>query len=390
MKFTASLLVVTSLLAGCHPKTYLSAVTVPVQKNNIPALVANTPPPFNTTNYNTAFYPTILDAAKGIAAPFLYQQGYYKLSGLTVNDSNITYNGTEYHVSQLYWNPAKDPAKAFHDYTIKTDNYEKYNIASLQNIWPKSCPNALYDSTTHTFNATIDCVGYGSRLLAAVGNGSTDNNAYLNLLNTLKQQHSTISSSKGYVSTAYSLSVALPTLPTETKTGWSYVAGSIDFNAIDEYNHTKNAKVGTYTGVRKGGFAKSLPGDILVFGNGPGTKFNGHFMVIEKAPSLLDADGLRYYYPNASNVEIMKVLGLFKMYVVPVIDDSGLEAHFDDSRHQTSGIGHGTVLIAASKTDDAPVGIITKAKKSDTSITIRLVSENKSTSMFALSVGRYK
>ena len=227
-------------------------------------------------------------------------------------------------------------------------------------------------------------------MLAAVGSGNPDNNAYVDLLNTLKQQHSTISASKGYVSTAYSLSVALPTLPTDAKTGWSYIAGSIDFDAIDEYNHTKNTKVGAYSGTRKGGFAKALPGDILVFGNGPGTKFNGHFMVTEKIPSLLDADGLRYYYPNASNVEIMKTLGTYKMYAVPVFDDSGLEAHFDDSRHQTSGIGHGTVLIAASKMDDAPLGIITKANSNDTSIIIRLVSQNKSTSMFALSVGRYK
>ena len=78
------------------------------------------------------------------------------------------------------------------------------------------------------------------------------------------------------------------------------------------------------------------------------------------------------------------------MYAVPVFDDSGLDAHFDDSRHQASGIGHGTVLIATSPSDDAPLGIITKASKKDTQITIRLVSENKSTSIYALSVARYK
>ena len=113
-------------------------------------------------------------------------------------------------------------------------------------------------------------------------------------------------------------------------------------------------------------------------------------MVIEKAPYLLDADALRYYYPNVPTTEIKRVLAEFKMYAVPVIDDSGLDAHFDDSRKLTSGIGHGTVLVATSPADDAPLGLITKGHKSDTTIEIRMVSVNNSTSMFAISVGRYR
>ena len=197
MKFIISVSAALCFFTSCNHKMRPEIVSQSIQKP-ITGLDVTSPPPFNPTNYNTAFYPTILDAAKGIAAPFLYQQGYYKLPGLTVNDTNINYNGTEYHISQLYWNPAKDPAKAFHDYTIKVNNYHKYNIASLQNVWPKSCPNALYDSVTKTFTATIDCVGYGSRLLAAVGNSTPESNAYLSLLNTLKQQHSTLSASMGY------------------------------------------------------------------------------------------------------------------------------------------------------------------------------------------------
>ena len=390
MKVNLSILLITAIMVGCNHNMHPLNISQKAQIASPVLASVSTAPSFDPNKYNTAFYPTILDAAKGIANPFLLQQGFFKLSGLTVNDTNLLYNGNTFHVSQQYWNPAKDPSKAFHDYTVKADNYEKYNLHNISNIWPRSCPNALYDSATKTFNATVDCVGFGSRLLAAVGDGSANNNAYLELLNTLKQSHTTISSSKGYVSTAYSFSVALPTLPTDAKKGWSYVAGNIDFTAIDEYNHTKNAKVNGYNGLKKGGFAKSLPGDILVFGNGPGTKYNGHFMVIDHAPKLLDADGLRYYYPNASTAEITKVLDLYNMYAVNVIDDSGLEAHFDDSRHQTSGIGHGTVLISTTKTDDMPTGIVTKAKTKDTSINIRLVSENKSTSMFALSVGRYK
>ena len=375
-------------LIGCGQKNYPTATlnNPSVKSNDDPALSQ----PFRTSTYNTAFYPTVLDAAIGIAQPFLVQQGYLKLPGVSVNDTNLMYNGMEYHVTQQYWNPAKDPAKAYHKYTIKAVDYNEYNLDNLSEIWPRSCPNALFDTATNTFNATVDCVGYGSRLLAAVGDGSSGNNAYLDLINTVKAQQTAIFSSKGYVSTAYGFAEAFPTLKTNLGKGWTYISGNVDADAIDTYNHKKSNKVGKYNGVRKGGFANSLPGDVLAFGNGPGTNFNGHFMVIGDVPQLLDATSLKHYYPNVPDAEINRVLGTYKMYAVPVFDDSGKEAHFDDSRHQTSGIGHGTVLIAASPVDDAPLGIVTKPAHSDSAITIRLVSEKQSTSMYALSVARYR
>ena len=376
-------------LVGCGKKNYPTESTksTPSNVNDISRLQSQ---PFRTNNYNTAFYPTVLDAAVGIAQPFLLQEGYLKLPGVSVSDTNLVYNGMYYHVSQQYWNPAKDPAKAYHHYTIKAVDYKEYNLDSLSEIWPKSCPNALYDTATNTFNATVDCVGYGSRLLAAVGDGSSSNNAYLDLINTVRSQQTAIFSSKGYVSTAYGFAAAFPTLKTTSGKGWTYISGNVDADAIDTYNHKKVTKVGKYNGVRKGGFANSLPGDVLAFGNGPGTKFNGHFMVIGDVPQLLDATTLRHYYPNVPNTKIDSVLGAYKIYAVPVFDDSGKEAHFDDTRHQTSGIGHGTVLIATSPVDDAPLGLIFKAAKTDTTITMRLVSEKESTSMYALSVARYK
>lgn len=379
---------VAGLVMSCGKKSYPTATANSTAVKSNDALVASEP--FRTANYNNTFYPSVLEAAKGVAQPFLLQQGYLKIPGVTVNDTNLIYEGESYHVFQQYWNPAKDPAKAYHKYTIKEAEYSKYNAGNLLDVWPKSCPNALYDTATKTFNATIDCVGYGSRLLGAVGDGTSGNNAYVELINQVKAVNTAVISAKGHVSTAYSFATVFPSLRTKEGKGWTYIAGSVDAPAVDEYNHTKSNKLGKYDGVRKGGFANSIAGDVLCFGNGPGTKFNGHFMVIASKPRLLDADGLRYYYPNVVDGIIRDTLQAYRIYAVPVFDDSGLEAHFDDSRHRASGIGHGTVLVVTSPTDDAPIGIITKASKKENKITIRMVSENKSTSMYALSVARYK
>jgi len=387
LKFCVIVIVLGGWIA-CGKKSYptTSVKSETIKDNEV--VVATEP--FRTNNYNTTFYPTVLEAAIGIAQPFLIQQGYLKIPGVTVSDTNLVYEGANYPVFQQYWNPAKDPAKAFHRYTIKEADYAKYNAVNLIDVWPKSCPNAMYDSATKTFNATVDCVGYGSRLLAAVGDGTSSNNAYLALINQVKDAHTAIISSKGYVSTAYAFATAFPTLTNKVEKGWTYIAGTVDAPAIDSYNHTKSKKLGKYDGLRKGGFANSMAGDVLCFGNGPGTKFNGHFMVVAAKPKLLDADGLHYYYPNIGAVVIKDTLKAYNIYSVPVFDDSGLEAHFFDSRHRTSGIGHGTVLVVTSPTDDAPIGIITKANNKENKIAIRWVSENTSTSMYALSVARYK
>ncbi|MFP5041222.1 hypothetical protein [Parasediminibacterium sp. JCM 36343] len=377
---------------SCGSKNYPAASPAektPAKLNE--TLVSNTQiGSFSPEKYNSAFYPTVLDAAKGIGAPFLIQQGYLKVPGITLQDSSFDYNGATYQTRQRYWNPHKEDEADMPSYYVKASAYANYGADNLQSIWPNKCPNTFYNNETKTFTATVDCVGYGSRLLSAVGDGSADKNAYLDLIYAVKTAHNSLFAAKGYVSTAYGFAISFPTLPVWVDKGWIYVSGNIDSEAINTYNHSKYPKIGIYNGVRKGGFAKSLPGDVLAFGNGPGTKYNGHFMVLEEAPQLLNEAGLRSYYPAVPDGEIKKVLAAYHVYAVPLFDDSGLAAHFNDSRTKTSGIGHGTVLVMTSPVDDAPMGLVFKGTATDKTINIRMVSVNNSTSMYALSVGRYK
>jgi hypothetical protein len=189
--------------------------------------------------------------------------------------------------------------------------------------------------------------------------------------------------SLGYVATAYQFAVGFPVLTVSNSVKWQYVSGNVSADAIDVYNHQLKSSVGTYSGVRKGGFASSTAGDILGYANGPGSSANGHFMVMENAPVLLNAAALQQYYPSQSIATLQSFLNSYHMYTINVYDDSGQNAHFFDSRASTSGIGHGTVLIATDLSDDAPLGYVFAPSSS---INVHWIN---TTAPLAISVGRY-
>jgi hypothetical protein len=141
-----------------------------------------------------------------------------------------------------------------------------------------------------------------------------------------------------------------------------------------------------YKGQPKGGFANARQGDILSFGYKPGSNSNGHFMVMDAAPVRLSADSLAVLLPAAATTRIDSLYNSCRVYAVPVLDCSGELAHFNDSRTQRSGIGHGTLLILTTKDTDVPVGFIFKAPRSATSLGIEPVSNSH---MVALTVGRF-
>jgi len=313
----------------------------------------------------------------GIAQPYLLQQNYYSMAGVAVNGNAIVCNGVTYPVTESYFNPGTG-------YYIASTLYAQYGISKFSSVWPTQCPNAFYDSSTHSFSSKIDCVGFGTRLLSVVGGTTSSTNAYLNLLNRIRTNNVAPFASKGFVATAYQFGIAFPTLKTAPKPGWEYVSGNIcATSVIDGYNHVLRSTIGTYNGVRKGGFGLCKAGDVLAFSYDSLASSNGHWMVIEGSPILLDAAGLQVYYPKASATKVKAFVVVHKVYAVPVIDDSGKSAHFNDSRTSYSGIGHGTVLIVADTTDDAPVGFIFSPS---TNISYSPID---TTHCYAISVGRF-
>ena len=334
-------------------------------------------PPLNTSSYNDSFYNSVLEAAIGIAQPYLLQQKYYTMPGVSVSGSSLIYNGVTYPVSESYFNPGTG-------YYIASSLYSQYGINNFKSIWSTQCPNAFYDTSTHSYLAKIDCVGFGTRLLSVVGGTTSGTNAYLNLLSKIKANNTAPIASKGFVATAYQFAVDFPTLKTAPTPGWAYIAGDVcDVNVIDGYNKVIRSGVGTYNGVRKGGFALCQAGDVMAFGYDSTASSNGHFMILEKQPQLLDASTLQTYYPKASATKVKAFVTAHKVYAVSVIDDSGKSAHFNDSRSSYGGIGHGTVLIVADTADDAPVGFIFSPS---TSISYSPVDTSH---CYAISVGRY-
>ena len=334
-------------------------------------------PPLITTKYNDTFYNSVLEAAMGIAQPYLLQQKYYTMAGVTVSGNSIVSNGITYPVTESYFNPGTG-------YYIASTSYAQYGVSNFKSVWPTQCPNAFYDTATHSFNAKIDCVGFGTRLLSAVGGTTATTNPYLNLINRIKANNTGLIASKGFVASAYEFAVDFATLKTAPKPGWAYIAGDVcTTSVIDGYNKTLQGGLGTYNGVRKGGFALCQPGDVMAFAYDSTSSSNGHFMILERQPQLLDATGLQTYYPKVSSTKVKAFVTAHKVYAVPVIDDSGKSAHFNDSRTSYGGIGHGTVLIVADTADDAPVGFIFSPS---TSITYSPVDTSH---CYAISVGRY-
>ena len=330
-------------------------------------------------NYNGTFYASVLPAAKGVAMPFLINQKYEHIAGASVADSTINYAGSHYHIHNYYMNPATN-------YYVASSQYSAYSISSFSSIWPTQCPNILYKGSDTSFNAQSDCVGYLTRLLSVTGNTTTTGNAYLNIINKVHADNTSHFAAVGYVSTAYSFAVAFPTFSTGVSSGWQYVAGNIESSEINTYNHTIQSSLGTYNGVRKGGFAQALPGDILAFGYSASSSSNGHVMVMETSPQLLTHDSLPNYFPTQTLAQATALLSTYHIYSMPVFDCSGKMAHFKDSRKLTSGIGHGKLLLLTALADDAPMGFIFDTSQV-TGTTLHY--DTLGSSVYAISVGRF-
>jgi hypothetical protein len=329
--------------------------------------------------YNSTFYPSVLLSAKGIARPFLLQQQYMSLTGASIKDSTILYKGAKYTIHNYYMNPATG-------YYVVSSQYSAYDISGFSSIWPTQIPNILFNTSDTSFNSKSDCVGYLTRLLSATGTTSASGNAYLDIISTTHNANVSHFAAIGYVSTAYSFAVAFPTFPATISAGWQYISGNVETSLINTYNHTIQSSLGTYTGSRKGGFAQAQAGDILAFGYSASSSSNGHVMILETAPQLLNADSLKHYFPSQSIAQATTLLSTHNLYALPVFDCSGLQAHFRDSRTQTSGIGHGKLLLLTDITDDAPTGFIFD------SLQVTYTSphlDTLGTTVYAISVGRF-
>lgn len=310
-------------------------------------------------DYNNAFYSTVLEAAIGVGQPFLLQQGYLQMDGVTVSDTTLIYNNARYRVHEQYVNPGPATNSLYY---IDSSQYKTFNVGLFSAIWPARMPNALYNPGDSTFHSTVDCVGYGTRLLSATGANTNTaapvQTAYGQLMATIHDRGVTPFAAPGWVASAYEFAAAFPTL-TNSGTGWQYVAGNVDAAAINLINNTAHHIAKTYIGTGKGGFAKAIPGDILSFGYAPGGKSNGHFMVIQQQPYLLNADSLQTrYFPGQTAANINSLLTQYNVYAVPLFDCSGDSIHFFDSRKLMSGIGHGTLLLLTDHVSDTPQGFI--------------------------------
>jgi hypothetical protein len=330
--------------------------------------------------YNSALYPTVLTAAKGVAKPFLLQQGYDRMNGVTVTDTTLHTATTQYPVEQGYQNPSAG-------YTLPAAQYAAYGITPFASLWPQQIPYIFYDATAQTYRGHADCVGYMTRLLSATGDTSSTGNAYINLMNTVHTAATTLFAYRGYVCTAYQLGAAFPTLSNTNPNGWQYVSGTVMPDSVNNYNHQYRPALGTYNGVRKGGFAQAQGGDVLAFSYSQASSFNGHAMVLEGAPLLLSTDSIKAYMPSQTISRIAALQARFRVYAVPVFDCSGRQAHFRDSRVLQSGMGHGTLLLLTDLTDDAPRGYIFSSGQVSGN-TIRY--DSLGAGVHAISVGRWK
>ena len=335
--------------------------------------------------YNNQLYSTVFDAAEGVAMPFLLQQGYMTMPGVSIhNDTMLLYSGQVYELVNRYQNPESGNPN---NYYLEHTQYGKYQIEIFRNVWPFDIPNVFYNYSEYSFSSLADCVGYGTRLLSAVGDTTENGNAYLNLIKILKTANTTIMAERGFVASAYEFGAAFPTLPDNNPGGWEYISGNIIPDSINAYNHRLHPGVGTYNGRVKGGYGLSKKGDVLSFAYGPGGESNGHFMVMTQAPYQLNHDSIKIFYPNVPDTSIQNFLNLYNVWATPVYDCSGQRAHFYDTRLLTSGIGHGILWILTEPGTDMPLGLIFKEPDSTaTEIHVQLIEPSHT---WAISVGRY-
>jgi hypothetical protein len=336
--------------------------------------------------YNTMFYNTVVSAAEGVGKPFFLMQKVTAMTGVTVeHDSLLRFEGNLYKVHSEYQNPVTGNPN---HYYVEASEFQAYQIESLVPVWPLKIPNVLYKYSDSVFNSLADCVGYGTRLLAAVGDTTTAGNAYLTLISLMKQNNTTMFASPGWVASAYEFGAAFATLPDVNSTGWGYVAGSILADSINAYNQSINPALNAYDGANKGGYNNAGTGDILSLSYAPGEPSNGHFMVISNAPYLVGYDTVHKYYPNVPAASINTFLTTYHVYATPVYDCSGKKAHFNDSRKFMSGIGHGTLWVLTDPASETPVGYIFEPPApSVTAISPFVLGP---THLWAITVGRYK
>ncbi len=335
-------------------------------------------PPFATTNYNDSFYTSVLSAATGIGQPFLLQQGYLTMPGVTVIDTSLVYNGIKYPVSQAYNTSRTTNNDGFY---ISPSQYAYYGITNFKSVWKVESPNIFFDGTNNTFKTRVDCIGYGARVIASVGGQTSSTNAFLLLSNGILNAGICKFAAIGRVPDSYEMATSFATLGTTSIAGWEYISGNVLSTDIQTYNLTLNSALNNYTGIRKGGFSKSQPGDIFCFGDGPKSSASGHTMIMAHNPILLNATSLRYYFPKVTTTSINTLLSKNNVYQVDIFDDCNYR-HFNDSR-TLNGVGYGSVLIVADTADDAPIGYFFSPSSN---LTYTPLSTSKT---YAICVARY-
>lgn len=225
-------------------------------------------------------------------------------------------------------------------------------------------------------------------MLSAVGDSSATGNAYRNLQQMIRSRGNVGFAAHGWVASAYQFATAFPTVPPES-TGWRYISGGLDIDSINYYDKLKNPSAPPYAGRPKPWFDSAAVGDILSFGYGPSAHDNGHFMVIARRPSLLTLDSLTNgYLHNKSADTVQKLAKMYAIYAVDVFDCSGEYAHFNDTRHARSGIGHGTLLLLTSLKDHTPLGFVFGPNFVKDSAAIK--QELVGVGVYAISVGRWQ
>jgi hypothetical protein len=315
--------------------------------------------------YNSAVYTSVAKAAEAIAYPFLLP---------TMGDT------LDVKVIQEYQNPNSQ-------YYATAEQYDSLGITHFAYSWPKRIPNILYYPHKQSLVGISDCVSYAVRTLSSVASKSYENNAYLQLMKAVHQHATSPFAYKGYVATAYQFAVAFPTFQHRKVNGWQYVCGGTMQAEIEAYNQTKNRPFGLYDGQQKGGFSKVQKGDVLAFGYGPGSKYNGHIMFVVEPPALLTASAFATQYGGNNTMLNDSILNQYAVYALTVLDCSGKKAHFNDSRKKESGIGRGDILIITNKLTDVPLGFVFGPAK--TQGTNNAHVSWLGTKVYAISVGRF-
>jgi hypothetical protein len=92
-----------------------------------------------------------MQAAAGVAQPFLLRQGYAKQAGVTSSGSLLVYNGITYTVNQVYQNGGAG-------YLVATTSYSAYGLTGVRPVWPIGMPNVAYNPASPSFDGLGNCV----------------------------------------------------------------------------------------------------------------------------------------------------------------------------------------------------------------------------------------